>query len=189
MTKEIVSDFSRAIKTKLSLHPSIYIVCLAAREKGIIYGAWIEADKSLEALKFAIEQVLDKSSVHNSEAWIMTKYEDFGDSRLSQFASLETIHHFASFFAEYGRLGTALLKHLDNPDDDHSAIEEARELLENSYYGAFPNKMDFIQSELIRTKIPLPKKAYDYLDLEAHWFKYNHFALTIDDAVHVFDCN
>lgn len=186
MTKEIISDFSRAIKSKLSLEPSIYVICLAAQTNGIAYGQWINADKSLAVLKFEIESVLAKSPIANAKEWIIQKHEDFGDVPLSQLSSIEKIYHFASFFTEYGKLGAAVLEHLNSPEGDK--IAEARQLLEANYYGAFQNEVHFIKSRLeeLKDNSVDPSRYQSIADIT---FFTHLFSLTVEGVLHVFDKN
>lgn len=185
MTKEIVSDFSRLIQSKLYLYPSIYVTCLAVHEKGIAYGKWINADQPVERLNFAIQSVLAQSPVPKSKAWIITKSKGFGEIQLDQLANVEAIHYFASFFAEYGKLGVMLLRYLNSSEGDK--IAEARELFENNYHGAFESEAHFVKSRFVEIEDVDSVDISNYQTIADESFAKHFFSLVVGGAVHVFD--
>ena len=114
-----------------------------------------------------------------------SKQNDPGITDAARLQFKKMMGSFAPFFAEYGELGIAVLKHFNHSGED--AIKEARVLLENNYYGAFKNKIDFVQAEHARIKIAAPKERAACQNIADHWFTYTYFYLRVGDAFHVFD--
>jgi hypothetical protein len=203
MSKEVISGLSLAVKPTLVLYPAVYVSCLAAQEKGLVYGGWINANQSVQALESAIQQVLANSPVPNSNAWIVTACRDFGDTPLRALTTAEDIHTVASFFDEYGRLGVALLACI--PQLDSEPIEIARKHLSHHYYGVFPNKRHFthvyLDQEISHRVLEQLEENYsedqaEYIrDAEMNVYEKSiraalvedYFFLNLDEFVHVFD--
>jgi hypothetical protein len=177
MNTGVTTKFSHLIEPQLALHPSVYITCLAAHEKGSTYGRWVNADQSVQALESAIQQMLANSPVSDSKAWIITDSHDLGDTPLSELTTGEDIHAVASFFAQYGRLGMAALKQIRRSDQE--AIRQVSACFDRCYCGVYPSKLCFANR--------LPTHGNFYPDEIAACSELEpYFFLPLDDAVHVF---
>jgi antirestriction protein len=49
--------------------PSIYVACLASYNNGILYGKWISADQTADAIYDEIHEMLNESPVKGDEEW------------------------------------------------------------------------------------------------------------------------
>ena len=140
--------------------PRIYVACLAAYNSGILHGAWIDADQDEEAMRSEIAAMLKASPVSGAEEYAIHEYEGFGDIRLEEFTGIGTVAHIAAFAAEHGALGLAVLSHFSGD------FEEAREAVEDRYYGQFASLADYMQ-ETTEETTSIPEPLRYYIDWQA----------------------
>ena len=69
----------------------IYVACLAAYNNGILYGAWIDAQQSVEAIKAYIRKMLKASPIEGAEEYAVHDYEDFEGLSLSEYEGIQQI--------------------------------------------------------------------------------------------------
>lgn len=140
--------------------PRIYVACLAAYNNGILHGAWIDADQDAWAIWDEVKAMLAASPIAGAEEWAIHDYEGFGKVRLSECESFEQVAALAAFIAEHGELGAALLAHFS---DD---LDEARDALENRYFGCATSLADYVQ-ELTEETTRIPEALRYYIDWQA----------------------
>ncbi|MEQ6334717.1 antirestriction protein ArdA [Sphingobium sp. MK2] len=172
------------ITTSQTEQPRIYVACLAAYNKGILHGAWIDGAQEAWALWDEVAAMLAASPIAGAEEWAIHDHEGFGGVRISEHASLDTVAELASFIAEHGALGAALLDHCSGD------LEEAREALEDRHLGTYPSLADYVQ-ELTEETTAIPHALRYYIDYQAmaRDAEINGDLFTVQtawDVVHVF---
>jgi len=172
------------ITTSQTEQPKIYVACLAAYNNGVLHGAWIDAAQETWTLWDGVATMLAASPIAGAEEWAIHDYEGFGGVRISEYAGLDTVAELASFIAEHGALGAALLGHCDGN------LEEAREVLEDRHLGAYASLADYVQ-EVTEETTAIPQTLRYYIDYRAmaRDAEINGEFFTVQtawDAVHVF---
>ena len=150
----------RSIIPTETIKPRIYIACLAAYNSGILHGAWVDAAQEAWALYDDVKDMLAASPVAGAEEWAIHDHEGFGGVRLEECTGLATVAELAAFIAEHGAVGTALLKHYGGD------IAEAREAMEDRYYGPHASLADYLQ-ELTEETTAIPTTLRTYIDWQA----------------------
>ncbi|KPH62290.1 MAG: antirestriction protein ArdA [Sphingomonas sp.] len=164
--------------------PRIYVACLAAYNNGYLHGAWINAAQEPWAIYDAVRVMLAASPIAGAEEWAIHDYEGFGGIRIEEYTSFDRLSALASFLAEHGVMGAALLEHYCGD------LDEAREALADRYLGEHPSLADYVQEVTEETTaIPQPLRYYiDYAAM-ARDAELNGDLFTVStawDAVHVF---
>lgn len=172
------------ITTSQTEQPRIYVACLAAYNNGILHGVWIDAAQEAWALWDGVAAMLAASPIAGAEEWAIHDYEGFGGVRISEHAGLDTVAALASFIAEHGALGAALLDHCSGD------LEEARAALEDRHLGAYASLADYVQ-EVTEETTTIPQTLRYYIDYQAmaRDAEINGDLFTVQtawDAVHVF---
>lgn len=162
--------------------PRIYVACLAAYNSGYLHGAWIDADQDEDDLLKEAQAILDSSPIPNAEEWAIHDSEGFGDLRLSEYTSMETVAQLAKFVLEHGDVGVGLLEY------NGMNIEEAERMLEECYYGEHESEADFVSDFMEETQ-PVPEHLQFYIDYERmarDWFVNDFLSINAGGKVHVF---
>lgn len=141
-------------------HPRIYVACLAAYNNGYLHGTWIDAMQEPEAIYTAVNVMLAASPVAGAEEWAIHDYEGFGNVRIEEYSSFKSVSEIASFLAEHGEIGAALLNHYSGD------LGEARDALEERYLGAYTSLADYMQ-EVTEETTPIPNALRYYIDYQA----------------------
>ncbi|MBA2657316.1 MAG: antirestriction protein ArdA [Tatlockia sp.] len=162
--------------------PKIYVACLASYNNGILYGKWIDVVQSASDIYVEINKMLAESPIETAEEFAIHDYEGFASLRLGEYDSIETVVELAAFIGEHGELGAELLSEY--------SIEEAERLLEESYYGAYDNEVDFAYSifeDCYNNVIPENLLNYfDYVAFTRDLFINDYFSVDIDGQTHIF---
>lgn len=172
------------VNTTGTEQPRIYVACLAAYNNGILHGAWIEAAQEPWALYEATRTMLAASPVQGAEEWAIHDYEGFGAIRIAEYAGLDRVSELATFIAEHGEIGAALLDHCCGD------LGEAREAIADRYLGAHASLADYMQ-EVTEETTTIPHGLRYYIDYAAmaRDAELNGDLFTVSttfDVVHVF---
>jgi antirestriction protein len=146
--------------TNHTTKPRIYVACLAAYNSGILHGTWIDAAQETWTLWDEVSDMLIASPIAGAEEWAIHDHEGFGGVPISTYAGLDTIAALASFVAEHGELGMALLEHCDGD------VEEARATLDDRYIGSHASLADYVQ-EVTEEGTAIPASLRYYIDWRA----------------------
>lgn len=149
-----------AFTTNQTEHPRIYVACLAAYNNGILHGAWIDAAQEPWTIYDEVKAMLAASPIAGAEEWAIHDYEGFGGARIKEYASFEHVSELASFVAEHGDVGAALLDHFCGD------LEEAREAICHRYMGHHASLADYMQDMTEETTAIPPSLRY-YIDYRA----------------------
>ena len=137
----------------------IYVACLAAYNNGILHGRWIDADQDAWAIYDEIRAVLAASPIPHAEEWAIHDHEGFEGVSIAEYEGIERVAELAAFIAEHGKLGAELVAYFD-------AVEQARQALEDGYYGQFSSLADYVQ-ELTEDCTAIPEHLRLYIDWQA----------------------
>ena len=137
----------------------IYVACLAAYNNGWLHGRWIDADQDADAIRGQIAAMLEASPISDAEEWAIHDYEGFEGARLSEYEGIDQVAALASFIAEHGALGGALLAHFCGD------LDEARETIEDRYFGEYSRLADFAE-ESTENAQDIPDALRPYIDYE-----------------------
>ena len=140
--------------------PRIYVACLAAYNNGYLHGAWINAAQEPWAIYDAVRVMLAASPIAGAEEWAIHDYEGFGGIRIEEYTSFDRLSALASFLAEHGVMGAALLEHYCGD------LDEAREALADRYLGEHPSLADYVQ-EVTEETTAIPSSLRYYVDYQA----------------------
>lgn len=140
--------------------PCIYVACLAAYNHGYLHGAWIDAAQEPWALYDDVRAMLMASPIAQAEEWAIHDYEGFGQLRIGEHTGLERVSALASFIAEHGGIGAALLDYYSG------SLDEAREALAGRYLGQHASLADYMQ-EVTEETTPVPHALRYYIDYAA----------------------
>ena len=138
--------------------PKIYVADLAAYNNGKLHGVWIDATLELSDILDAVNAMLENSPEEMAEEYAIHDYEGFGSYRVGEYDGLESVHEFACFIEEHGKLGAELLSYF-------SEISEARTAIEENYAGCHKSLAEFAQ-ELSEDTAQIPESLQYYIDYE-----------------------
>ena len=104
--------------------------------------------------------VTKAAPVEGAEEWAIHDYEGFGGVRIAEYASFERVSEIASFLAEHGEIGAALIGHYSGD------LDEAREAMADRYLGAHASLADYVQ-EVTEETTAIPHALRYYIDYAA----------------------
>lgn len=167
-----------------TIRPRIYVACLAAYNSGYLHGAWIDAAQEPWTIWDAVRDILAASPVAGAEEWAIHDHEGFGGVRIDEYTGLERVSALATFIAEHGEIGAALLDYYGGD------LAQAQEVVADRYLGEHTSLADYVQ-ELTEETTVIPATLRYYIDWQAMArdaeLNGELFALTTAwDVVHVF---
>lgn len=172
--------------------PRIYVASLSDYNAGRLHGDWIAADQTVEELHEAVSAMLARSPEPVAEEWAIHDYEGFGNVRLSEYESLESVSRVAVGIAEHGPAFAAWASTRDLLDD------ESLDGFEEGYLGTWESVEQYAESLLddvgaTAELAKLPEWLQPHVALDVEGFA-NDLVLggdirTVEDenGVHVFD--
>jgi antirestriction protein len=151
-------DMGNSLNT--NLQPRIYVACLAAYNNGYLHGAWVDASQEPWSIYDDVKAMLAASPVAGAEEWAIHDYEGFGGVRVGEYEGFERVSAFASFIAEHGELGAALLDHYSGD------LDEAQQAIADRYMGEHKSLADYME-ELTEETTAIPQPLRYYIDYQA----------------------
>ncbi|HED13291.1 MAG TPA: antirestriction protein ArdA [Gammaproteobacteria bacterium] len=142
------------------INPRIYVADLAAYNAGKLHGVWIDATDDLDDMWEQVRTMLAASPEAFAEEHAIHDYEGFGDARIEEYQSLETVQEIAAFIAEFPEIGGALISHFCGD------LEDARRAADENYCGEHKSIADYAQ-ELTEETSEIPEHLAYYIDYEA----------------------
>lgn len=169
---------------KTSLPPRIYVACLAAYNSGYLHGAWVNAAQEPWSIYDEVKAMLAASPVAGAEEWAIHDYEGFGEVRIEEYTGFDRVSALATFIAEHGEVGAALLDHYSGD------VSEAQEAIADRYMGQHSSLADYVQ-EVTEESTAVPQALRFYVDWPAmaRDAEMNGDVFTVTtayDVVHVF---
>lgn len=166
--------------------PRIFVICLAAYNRGIIHGKWIKADQELYKIQKEIKRMVLESPVPGAEEFGVHASEGFGSLNVIGQESIKSIQRMGAFISEVGVLGIELLLYYGDVDSAHEAWE-------NHYHGCHENELEFaiqLFDSLYMASIPEGAQGYiDYGSFKRDIFIEDFFMLEVEGKGHVFSCD
>jgi antirestriction protein len=171
--------------------PRIYVASLSDYNAGRLVGRWLPAAADLEELHEGVQTMLASSPEPGAEEFAIHDYEGFGDYRLDEYESLETVAALARGIAEHGLAFAALAAHVGGP----YLAEEPRRFSE-SYLGAWQSLPEFVEQMTDESGwasylegLPGCMQPYVHIDFEqlAHDVQLELAVMPHADGVWVFD--
>ncbi|MCT7968968.1 antirestriction protein ArdA [Laspinema sp. D1] len=123
------------------LTPMIYVACLAAYNAGILHGWWIDANQDEEDIKADIEEMLEDSPMDGAEEWAIHDFDNFGNLRIDEHESLETVARWGQLLGENPNEENALSHYIRYAKD--KGIEPNNEDFQQRYCGFWENSEQF----------------------------------------------
>ena len=87
---------------KAELTPRIYVTSLSDYNDGRLFGRWIDANQTPEALYDEVTQMLEDSPMPYAEEWGIFDYEGFGPLRIDEYEDIRTLSTIAIGISEHG---------------------------------------------------------------------------------------
>ena len=123
--------------------PKIYVACLAAYNAGTLHGSWIDAAQDADAIHEEITAMLKASPEPCAEEWAIHDFEGFGDIRLTEYESIETVAKLAALLEEHDGAFAAWYS-----DESRDASDDLAEMFEDAYRGEWDSEEDYAASYL-----------------------------------------
>jgi antirestriction protein len=121
--------------------PRIYVADLAAYNAGTLHGTWIDAAQSPEEIHAEIQAMLAESPEPIAEEWAIHDYEGFGELRLSEYESIESVSRLAELIEKHGEVFTSVVSHFGNLSD----LDAAERAMTEHYRGSFRNLAEYAE--------------------------------------------
>ena len=102
--------------------------------------------------------MLAASPAENAEEWAIHDYDGFEGASISEYEGFESVGKKAEFIEEHQELGGKLLEY-------YSTIEDARNAIDDHYYGLYESVSEFAQLRTEETTI-IPENLSFYIDYE-----------------------
>jgi len=162
----------------------IYAACLAAYNNGILHGAWIDAEQTVEDIRAEISSMLAASPMAGAEEYAIHDYEGFGGVRISEYEEIGRVAAIAAFIAEHGNLGAELIVYYGGD------LGDATDALDDRYLGKYEGLAHYVQS-ITEECLSVPESLRFYIDWQrmARDAEMSGEVFTIEtaqDEVHVF---
>jgi antirestriction protein len=120
--------------------PRIYVASLSDYNAGRLVGRWVTAASDVEKLQDGVRAMLATSPEPGAEEFAIHDYEGFGDYRVDEFESLDTVAALGRGIAEHGLAFTALAAYIGG-----SYLAEDPRRFAESYLGAWTSPRDFVE--------------------------------------------
>ncbi|MCT7992422.1 antirestriction protein ArdA [Laspinema olomoucense] len=146
--------------------PAIYVACLAAYNRGISHGWWIDAVQNSDGILSDIQEMLETSPVPDAQEWAIHDFDNFEFLRISEHESLETVSRWGQLLGENPNEEQAISHYIQYCREKE--VEPNHEHFQESYIGFWDDLKDFAQSDYIA-------EVYDYPGFEKReefWSKY-----------------
>jgi antirestriction protein len=129
------------LEPQRQLQPRIYVASLADYNAGRLYGTWLDAEQEPAVLEQQVQAMLAASPEPGAEEFAVHDHDDFGQLRLDEYVSLDTVSRLARGIRRHGRAFSAFAGWL--------GTEQANETkFENSYRGTWDSVQDYAEQML-----------------------------------------
>jgi len=168
--------------------PQIYVAALGAYNAGSLHGDWIDATQDPEEIRAEIQEILRTSPEPGEEEWAIHDYDGFGELKLGEFESIETVSEVAKLIKEHGPVFSALISHVGGIRH----LDEALRFMNEGYQGEYDSAADWAEQFAEDTGAPI-ETYRQYIDWErvAHDAELGSdiFVVQVDGRAHVFSAN
>lgn len=122
--------------------PRVYVASLADYNAGHLHGTWLDAARDVEDIESDVRGMLAASLEPIAEEWAIHDYEGFGELRLSEYESFETVSRVAIGIVEHGKAFAAWAAHVGIAD------VEALARFGDAYLGEWESLEDYAEQLL-----------------------------------------
>jgi antirestriction protein len=142
--------------------PRIYVACLAAYNRGVLHGRWLDAARDAEDLHADIREMLAASPIPGAEEFAIHDAEGFGDHRIDPHENIEDVAALAALIVDYGTVVAAYASHTG------VEIAELAARFEDAYRGSYQSTADYAHDLLDEQLSALPENLRCYFDYVAY---------------------
>jgi antirestriction protein len=165
------------------LGPRIFVICLAAYNRGITHGKWVKVDQELYKIQKEIKKMILESPIPGAEEFGIHASEGFGALNVIGQESIKSIQRIGTFISEVGALGIELLLY-------YGDVDSAQEAWENHYHGSHESELDFaieLFDQLYMDSIPEAAQGYiDYASFKHDLFVDDYISMEVGGKAHIF---
>lgn len=146
--EQAAGDAVRSREERPDLEPRIYVASLSDYNNGLLHGAWLRADDTVEDLQEAIDVMLTASpwarrTGEPAEEWRIDDYEGFGEYLdIGGFENLATVAALADGVTQHGAAFGAWVMHEGVADPEELAQ------FEEYFMGEFASAEEFGEDQL-----------------------------------------
>lgn len=152
--------------------PRIYVASLSDYNAGILHGRWIDAFSEVPTMQDQIRAMLESSPTTArygdlAEEWAIHDYENFGDIRVGEYQSLETIAAWATGLKKHRLAFAAWISHVGEQGSD--SIEQFEDRYQGEWESAAvyaEHMLDGLDAERVVADAPEWLQPYLKLDVE-----------------------
>lgn len=145
------------------IKPRIYVASLADYNNGTLYGKWIDADQSDEAIQDEVNAMLEASTIPNCEEWAIHDYEGFDDILINEYQSFERVSKLAELVKSHGN---AFAQWYNN-DGNRENIDDLENKFTDCFIGEYESLADYAQQFIEETGMEISEYLTNYIDYEA----------------------
>lgn len=147
--------------------PRIYVASLSDYNAGRLHGRWIDAARDPAELHADIDAMLRVAPARDAEEWAIHDHEGFGDWRLSEYESIETVSAVAAGIVEHGPAVAAWASHVDGDLDELARFEDAYRGVWNSVEAYAEDLLDDLGAAgTLAAAVPDWIEPYVHLDVD-----------------------
>jgi antirestriction protein len=147
--------------------PRIWVGSLADYNNGVLHGEWLAAAVDAEDLHQSVQAMLARSEQPEAEEWGIFDFEGFGQFRVGEYESLDTVAQIAGGIAQNGPAFAAWVEHFGTDEETLAQFSDA-------FTGHFESRTAYAQSiiddlgieESLRQGLPDFIAGYVSIDLE-----------------------
>jgi Antirestriction protein (ArdA) len=157
----------------------IFVVCKAARQKGIEYGKWCNAIQPVERLLTEVQALLQSSPVPKSTEWLIEDFSGFFELQLLPNIPLEKVVAMAMFIHKHQELAAKLLIHTQGD------LGEAEHLLSDCFLGEYKTKEACVQDIFCSLNPDFTQPLYG-ASMAWDIFQMGGFSIKVERLLYVF---
>lgn len=165
--RPIDAEVSPTEAERVSARPAIWVGSLTDYNCGIVYGSWLDAARTPEELRVAIDQLLAESPTPGANRWAVFHQKHFYGLEIGRTDSLETISRIANGLVEHGE---AFAHWTEYVGQDTERLERFAE----HYLGHFAATETYIEHVVEQTarwrdvdQLPASVRPYIYFEIRA----------------------
>jgi antirestriction protein len=158
---------------------AIYIYCSASYAQGFLYGTWVRANQSAEALQAEIQAFLAKGPAPHSKSWWIDGQRGFYGITIPREAALEKVAALAAFMSQQGELGAKLLIKMEGN------LEKAQHCISECFIGKYRSIEACVHGIFAEINTDIENPAFD-LSMASDIFRAGCFVIELGDYLYVF---
>ncbi len=144
-----------------TVHPRIYVACLASYNSGTLHGAWIAADQDAEDIRLEINAMLAQSPEQGAEEYAIHDMDEFCGIDIGEYESIDKVAEIAALLVEHGPAYAAYY--------DHEGDMPSGDAFLDAYCGRYDTEQDYAEEMVDDTGMldEMPEQLRYYFDYAA----------------------